>query len=94
MEKKSDGRIRIIRESGFLIEEVIRQSQIKSVIGITSSALVYSCIVSPNIQAYSVADILLRELDRKNKNNNKGIKMLKQHAQILRQFNNIVFLGS
>lgn len=92
MERRTNGRIKIIRESGFLIEEVIRQSRIGSVVGITSSALVYSCIVSPGIQAYSVADLLLNKLDSKNKNNSKGIKMLKQHAEILRQFDNIVFL--
>lgn len=93
MESKMGGRLVVIRESGFLIEELIRQSQIKGVIGITSSALVYSSIVSPSTKVYSVVEILLAKLNKANKANTKGINMIKEHAKIIRQFDKIQFLN-
>ncbi|WP_350655693.1 alpha-2,8-polysialyltransferase family protein [Psychrobacter sp. S1-30-MNA-CIBAN-0213] len=91
MEKETGGRIEVIKESGFLIEEVIRLSKIKGVIGITSSALVYTSLLSSQCKSYSISDTLVDKLI-KHERNSKGISMIKQHTEILRQFDNIDFI--
>lgn len=91
MEEETGGRIKVIRESGFLIEEVIRLSKIKGVIGITSSALVYTSLLSSECKSYSISDTLVDNL-LKHERNVKGINMIKDHTKILKQFDNIEFI--
>ncbi|WP_394209819.1 alpha-2,8-polysialyltransferase family protein [Psychrobacter piscatorii] len=91
MEKETQGRIKVIEESGFLIEEVIKLSKVQGVIGITSSALVYSSLISSECKSYSIADTLVIKLID-HKRNEKGIAMIKDHTRILKQFENIQFI--
>lgn len=91
MEKETGGRIKVIQESGFLIEEVVKVSKVQGVIGITSSALVYSPLLSPECKSYSIADTLVSNLINHTRNT-KGIDMIEAHTKILKQFENIYFI--
>lgn len=91
IEKETGGRIKVIEESGFLIEEVIKLSKVQGVIGITSSALVYSFLLSPECKSYSIANTLVSKLIN-HKRNDKGVDMIKAHTKILKQFDNICFI--
>lgn len=91
LERKSYGRVKVIRESDFLIEELVRQVRFKGIIGITSSALVYSQVLSPDSKIYSVVDHLTNHLT-KDYRNVKGIKMMQDHKKIIMQFDGIEFI--
>tara|TARA_R110000850_G_scaffold95327_1_gene200383 strand:- start:19 stop:1311 length:1293 start_codon:yes stop_codon:yes gene_type:complete len=91
MEKETGGRIKVIQESRFLIEEVVKVSKVQGVIGITSSALVYSPLLSPGCKSYSIADTLVSNLINHTRNT-KGIDMIEAHTKILKQFENIYFI--
>ncbi|MGM8898072.1 MULTISPECIES: alpha-2,8-polysialyltransferase family protein [unclassified Psychrobacter] len=91
LERETKGRIKVIKESDFLIEEVIRLSKVQGIIGITSSALVYSPLIAPECKSMSIAYILTKNL-LDNKNNKKGVEMIKSHTKILEKFDNIFFL--
>tara|TARA_R110002051_G_scaffold200569_1_gene267407 strand:+ start:8237 stop:9559 length:1323 start_codon:yes stop_codon:yes gene_type:complete len=91
LEEFYEGKICLIKESNFLIEEVVRQSNVKGVIGITSSALVYAPIVSEDCTSYSLAKILLEKLKEKPENL-KGINMITSHLSMIENFENVIFL--
>ncbi len=91
LERISRGRVKVIRESDFLIEELVRQVQFKGIIGITSSALVYSQVLSPNSKIYSVVDHLTSHLTSDYRNV-KGVKMMREHKEIIMQFDGIEFI--
>lgn len=91
LESKSYGRVKVIRESDFLIEELVRQVRFKGIIGITSSALVYSQVLSPDSKIYSVVDHLNNHLIPDYRNA-KGIKMMQEHKKIIMQFDGIKFI--
>lgn len=91
LEQIYKGKVYLIRESSFLIEEVVRQSNVRGVIGITSSALVYAAIVSSECKSYSLAKILLNKLEGKPKNI-RGINMISSHLRMIENFENVIFL--
>lgn len=89
-EMESLGKIIIIKESDFRIESVIKEAQVKGVIGLTSTGLVYTSIIYPECKIYSLAEILINRLD--SSKNLRGIKMIEDHTKIIKQFKNIIFL--
>lgn len=90
LETESLGRIKVIDESDFRIENIIKQANVKGVIGITSTALVYTSVIAPKCKVYSIANVLVGELNPiKNIN---GIKTIKEHTKIINQFDGINFL--
>lgn len=91
LERQSYGRVKVIRESDFLIEELVRRVNFKGIIGITSSALVYSQVLSPDSKIYSVVDHLTNNLTQDYRNV-KGIKMMQDHKKIIMQFDGIKFV--
>ncbi|WP_172953032.1 alpha-2,8-polysialyltransferase family protein [Psychrobacter sp. L7] len=91
LERESYGRVKVIRESDFLIEELVRQVRFKGIIGITSSALVYSQVLSPDSKIYSVVNHLTNHLTQDYRNV-KGIKMMQEHKEIIMQFDGIEFV--
>lgn len=87
---ESLGRIKVIQESNFRIESVIKQARVEGVVSITSTGLVYTSIISPECKMYSIAEVLISKLD--GKKNARGIKMIEEHTKIIKQFDNIIFL--
>ena len=90
LEMQSLGRIKLIEESNFRIESVINLANIKGVIGITSTSLVYTSVLNPNSKVYSIANILTKNIA--SKKNIKGVNTISNHAAMLKQFDNIDFL--
>ncbi|MGP5010401.1 alpha-2,8-polysialyltransferase family protein [Psychrobacter glacincola] len=90
LEMHSLGRIKLIEESNFRIESVISLANVKGVLGITSTSLVYTSVLNPNSKVYSVAYVLTKNL--MNKKNLKGVNTISDHASMLKQFDNINFL--
>lgn len=89
-EMESLGKIIVIKESDFRIESAIKEAQVKGVIGLTSTGLVYTSIIYPECKIYSLAEILVKRLD--SSKNLKGMKMIEDHTKIIKQFENIIFL--
>ena len=90
LEMYSLGRIKLIEESNFRIESVISLADVKGVLGITSTALVYTSVLNPNSIVYSISDVLTKNL--MSKKNLKGVNTISDHSSMLKQFDNIKFL--
>lgn len=82
----------LITEPDFLIEPVIKKFKIKMLIGLTSSSLVYSPLISNKCQPYSIAPLMLELCN--NKQSRKGIITLSQHFDILKNFTNVRIISS
>ena len=91
LEFVSNKKFVVIEESQFLIESVIRVSQISQLIGLTSTTLVYGPLVSPNTKSISIAQELTKLLPSTPKNN-KGIEVINNHTEIIKIFENIEFM--
>lgn len=83
----------LIEDNRFLVEPVIKVSNIQKVIGLTSTALVYAPLVSENTQSVSVAQALIDNLP-KTEQNAIGSSTIKEHLEILKIFDNIQFYGA
>lgn len=83
----------LIEDNRFLVEPVMRVSNIQKVIGLTSTALVYAPLVSHHTQSISVAQALIDNLP-KTEQNVIGITTIKEHLEILKIFDNIQFYGA
>ena len=90
MEFVSNGKFTVIEDNQFLIESVIKVSGIRSVVGLTSTTLVYAPLVSSKSNSISIAEELIALLSS-NKANTVGIKTILEHLQILKIFENIEF---
>lgn len=82
----------LITEPDFLIEPVIKKFKIKMLIGLTSSSLVYSPLISKKCQPYSIAPLMLELCN--NEQSKKGIITLSQHFDILKNFKNVRVITS
>jgi hypothetical protein len=90
LEMHSLGYIKLIEESNFRIESVISLADVKGVLGITSTSLVYTSVLNPNSTVYSIAHVLTKNL--MSKSNLKGVNTISDHASMLKQFDNIHFI--
>ncbi|WP_227429030.1 alpha-2,8-polysialyltransferase family protein [Psychrobacter sp. I-STPA6b] len=90
LEFASNGKFIVIEDSQFLIESVVKISKLSQLIGLTSTTLVYGSLISPNTKSISIANELIKMLPN-NKENQKGIDVIKQHLEIIRIFENIEF---
>lgn len=82
----------LIEDNRFLVEPVIKASNIQKVIGLTSTTLVYAPLISKNTQSISIAQYLIDNLP-KTEQNLVGCKVIQEHLEILKTFNNIDFYG-
>lgn len=80
-----------IEESDFLIEPTVAVLQPRAVLGLTSTALVYVPLVSKKTNVYSIALKFLNQISVKSYNQN-GIGIIKEHLDILRDFNHVHIL--
>lgn len=82
----------LIEDNRFLVEPVIKASNIQKVIGLTSTALVYAPLISHHTQSISIAQALIDNLP-KTEQNTIGSTTIKEHLEILKIFDNIQFYG-
>ena len=81
-----------IIENEFLIEPTIQAVKPKGVIGLTSTSLVYTSLISPNTKVFSIKEWFV---DITPINNNKdGINLIKDHHKILSPFKHVINLKS
>lgn len=86
----SNGNIVLIEESQFLIETVIRVVGFESVVGLTSTVLMYTPLISPQTKVISVANLLVRFFEQSNENIKNDIVLnIKNHAAILENFKKV-----
>lgn len=84
--------ISLIRESTFLIESIISTVKIRGVIGLTSTVLVYAPMVSSKTTTYSIVPLFLKNIS--NNENRKGIEILYEHFEILKNFKHIKIIDN
>ncbi|MEA3315924.1 MAG: alpha-2,8-polysialyltransferase family protein [Campylobacterota bacterium] len=91
-EIKSFKNIIFIKENEFLIEPTIQAVNPKGVIGLTSTSLVYAPLVSPNTKVYSIKPWFTNLVPMIG--NEKGIEIINDHFDILKQFKHVVYIES
>lgn len=93
LEADSKGQIILIDDKLFLIEALIKLVKFERVIGITSTTLVYTPLISSKTQVISIADSLIRFFEEnKSIDSKNSILNIKNHLKILRRFQNIEFI--
>ena len=91
--KSTGGKVILIEDNKFLIETVIKLVNFDSVIGITSTTLIYTPLISPDTKAIAVADGLIEFLEKNDEVSSKiNIINIKDHLRILKIFKNINFI--
>lgn len=84
-------RVILIEDNRFLIEPVIKVSGIGTVIGLTSTTLVYAPLINEGSKSISIAQTLIERLP-KSKQNIKGCQTMSEHLKIIKIFDNIEFV--
>lgn len=87
----SAGRVVVLDEYKFSAEALIALSSIQTVVGITSSTLIYAPLINPEIRVLSIADVICRDLANQ-QGCEKGTKVIAEHAKILQKFDAVEFL--
>jgi len=88
LQNQMKDKIIFITDKTFLIEPVISLVKPKAVLGLTSTSLVYSSLVSPKTKVVSIAPLFLKSV-RNNIANVNGVKIIENHFSIMRNFKNI-----
>lgn len=81
----------LIEDNRFLIEPVIKVSGISTVIGLTSTTLIYAPLINEGTKSISIAQTLMARLP-KSKQNIKGCQTMSEHLKIIEIFDNIEFI--
>lgn len=89
---KYKNRFTIIDDFNFLIEPVIVKSKINTVIGLTSTTLIYANLLSNNIESISIAKLLMTELRLKGCAEMEVFRLLDSHLDILNLFNKVLII--
>lgn len=87
---ESFNNIILIKENEFLIEPAIEIINPKGVIGLTSTSLVYTPLVSPNTKVYSIKPWFIKLIPPEY--NQNGIDIINDHFKILQQFKHVISL--
>lgn len=88
MRNNVDKKIVLVTDKSFLIEPVISLVKPKVVLGLTSTSLVYTSLVSPKTKVVSIAPLFLDGV-RKNIANTNGVQVIENHFSIMKNFQNI-----
>lgn len=86
-----DGRVILIEDNRFLIEPVIKVSEIGTVVGLTSTTLVYAPLINEGTRSISIAKALIKKLP-KSKQNISGCQTIADHLKIIEIFDSIEFV--
>lgn len=71
------------------VEDLLINNRFSKIIGLTSTALVYAKIVSPNIDSISIVDEFLLRMDKFFPGNNTAIKEIKKHREVINIFDSV-----
>jgi hypothetical protein len=88
------GNLILIDESNFLIEPTIAYVKPKAIVGIASTSLAYSSLVSPTTAAISLGEYLIPSLLQSGSVKYKEIDVIKSHFDILSKFPNVVSVSN
>lgn len=72
------------------LEVILKLKTPKSVIGLTSTSLVYSKEILNNIKSVSIGEYYLKEIQKYENISEKNIKVFKEHLEILKNFETLV----
>jgi len=84
----------LITENAFLIEPTIAYVKPKAVVGIASTSLAYTSLVSPSTLAISLGDYLVGDLIKRNSVKKDEVAIINSHVAILKKFENVCFVNS
>lgn len=89
---KYQNRFWLIEESDFLIESVLSLSSVKTVIGLTSSALIYTPLLYDGVRTISIANLLIREMTASGVMKENTLTDITEHLAIIRLFEKVEIL--
>jgi len=93
MKIKDYNNLFIIDEKDFQIELIISKIQLKGVIGLTSSTLIYTPVINKNIISYSIYPLFVKLLPKKDISLHV-LEVMEKHFSILKKFENIEYIYS
>ena len=79
----------IIDEPAFLVEPIVQHSKPQAIIGIASTALVYTPLLSAKTQAICFGDLFLTRLTAKNAITVHARGLISSHIEIVKRFDNL-----
>lgn len=85
-------RFLLINESDFLIEPLLHTSGVKTVIGLTSSTLIYIPLLFDDVRSISIATLLIDAMENSQVGNTKALATLKEHLAIIHLFEKVEIL--
>lgn len=82
----------LIEESDFLIESVLYESDIKTIIGLTSSTLIYAPLLYDGVRPISIANLLIEEMATNGAIKTEILDTIREHLAIIRLFDVVEIL--
>lgn len=82
----------LIEESDFLIESVLYESGIKTIIGLTSSTLIYAPLLYDGVRPISIANLLIEEMTTNGVIKTETLDTIREHLAIIRLFDVVEIL--
>lgn len=86
----NSSRICVIQDNEFLVEDVISIVKPFCIIGISSTSLVYTSLVSSTTKCISIAPYVISELERLGNSSNQSLQIIKSHYDIVQKFPDII----
>lgn len=84
-------RLVVINEPPFLIEPLIYLTNPKGIIGLASSSLIYTPLLSPSTQCLSIGELIINLIQKYSMVENT--EMIQEHLEIIKKFNFINILN-
>ncbi|MCI4000880.1 alpha-2,8-polysialyltransferase family protein, partial [Klebsiella pneumoniae] len=84
-------RLVVINEPPFLIEPLIYLTNPKGTIGLASSSLIYTPLLSPSTQCLSIGELIINLIQKYSMVENT--EMIQEHLEIIKKFNFINILN-
>ncbi|WP_260335451.1 alpha-2,8-polysialyltransferase family protein, partial [Neisseria meningitidis] len=85
-------RLVVINEPPFLIDPLIYLTTPKGIIGLTSTSIVYTPLLSPTTQCLSIGQIVIDSIHHTAQQENTAL--IEEHLEIVKQFDFIKILSS
>jgi poly-alpha-2,8 sialosyl sialyltransferase len=85
---KLNRRLIVIDSPAFPVELLVAQAKIQALIGISSSSLVYSEKINPELKIFSIGDSLIREIS-KYPAERQALSQMEAHVSLLKLFSHV-----
>ncbi|WP_284891950.1 alpha-2,8-polysialyltransferase family protein [Cobetia amphilecti] len=82
--------ISVIQDNEFLVEDVISVVKPFCIIGLSSTSLVYTGLVSPSTKCISIAPYVINELERLQNSSEQSLRTVISHYSIIQKFPHII----